>query len=180
MPTVPAVPPSDRIFARIERFQCACPSCGRLLTSTQDQGHLAKRLTARGEGQGDQPSHKYRKRMRTVKSVKYLTWNPYTQRMTCPWCNRAFVVGLLFYPSLPGGPRATEPPSDVAPTPRERQELARRDRIEQARGAGGWYLERVPQDGEPVNLHVPATCRCPPRGVAAECPIHGQPQAPLP
>jgi hypothetical protein len=56
-----------------------------------------------------------------------------------PWCNRAFVVGLLFYPSLPGGPRPTDPPPDVALTPRERQELARRDRIEQARGAGGWH-----------------------------------------
>lgn len=181
MPTVPAVPPADRIFARIERFQCACPSCGRLLTSTQDQGHLAKRLVARGEAQGEQLApHRYRKRMRTVKSVKYLTWNPYNQRMTCPWCNRVFVVGLLFYPVTPGSPMRGEPPVDVAPTPRERQELARRERIEQARGAGGWYLEQVAIAPEPVNLHVPASCCCPPRGVAAECPIHGQPQAPLP
>jgi hypothetical protein len=174
MPTLPAVPPADRIFARVQTFQCACPSCGRLLTSTQDQGNLSQHLTARGEMQ---PGHKYRKRMRTVKSVQYLTWNPYTQRLTCPWCNRAFVVGLLFYPVPAGGPRTLDPPPDVVPTIRERQELARRDRIEQARGAGGWYLEHVYQQGEMVNLHVPAACSCPRRGWASDCRLHGTPPA---
>lgn len=178
MPTVPAVPPHDRIFGRIERFQCACPSCGRLLTSTQDQGHLAKHMLAAGEKPSEQlPSHRYRKRMRTVKSVQYLTWNPYNQRMTCPWCNRVFAVGLLFYPVTPGSPLRSDPPIDVVPTPRERQELERRERIEQARLAGGSYLEEVWRGGDPVNLYVPAGCLCPPRGWASDCPLHGSPPA---
>ena len=168
--------PADRFFARLEKFQCACPSCGRLLTSHQDQGNLSQHLLAAGQAL---PSAKYRKRMRTVKSIQYLTWNPFTQRLTCPWCNRAFVAGLILYPVKPGGLRPQDPPPDVEPTIRERQELARRDRMEQSRLAGGYYADHVWAPGEPVNVHVDQPCSCPPRGWASDCPVHGSSQEPV-
>jgi hypothetical protein len=163
MPSAPTTPPHDRFFARLERFQCACPSCGRVLLSTQDQGTLSKHLLADGE---KPPSQKYLKRARTVKAAQQLVWNPYTQRLTCPWCRTAYVAGLLLFPT-PGGKQADAPP-DTRPT--------RSERMERARIAGGYHLQTVYRDGQDVNLAVTATCSCPPKGWVVTCPVHGTPE----
>jgi hypothetical protein len=165
MPTLPQMPAHDRFFARLERFQLSCPNCLRLLTSWQDQGALAKHFRA---GDYAPKAVKYRRRMRTVKAVQYLVFNPFTQRLTCPWCNAAFHVGLVAYPVQKGGVRPSQAPPDTLPTRTERLELARL--------AGGWLVEQVYKHGGDVNLHVAAPCSCPRRGMAPDCALHGQPQ----
>jgi hypothetical protein len=161
MPTVPAMPPADRCFARLERFQCACPSCGRLMTSHQDQGHLSKRLLADGY---KPTSQKYRRRARTITATRQLTWNPYTQRLTCPWCRNSFVAGLVLFPAM-GGP-CNEAPPDTVPTRAERMQLRAI--------AGGWCTEEGYHNGDPVNQYVPGGCSCPLTGWSAECRLHGK------
>jgi hypothetical protein len=170
MPTTPTPPPADRFFARIERFQCACPSCGRLLNSTQDQGHLARHFKHSKEAR---TTDKYRKRARTVTAASQLTWNPYTQRLRCPWCRYQFVVGLLVFPVGDGlkGSGAFDPPPDVAPTRSERLELRRL--------AGGYCAEESYAYGAPVNHYVPAPCSCPEKGWIVSCPVHGQMPSPV-
>src|SRR5262245_11613887 len=121
MPTIYALPSSTRFFARLERFQCACPSCGRLLTSQQDQGHLSKHLLAEGAKPTRQTTPAYRRRARTITAARQLTWNPFTQRLTCPWCRACFVAGLLLYPVGQSG-RGADAPPDTVPTHAERQE----------------------------------------------------------
>ena len=44
MPTVPHMPPASRFFARLDKFECACPSCGRLIFNGLDARQLPKRL----------------------------------------------------------------------------------------------------------------------------------------
>ena len=163
MPTVPAIPPHDRFFARLERFQCACPSCGRLLTSSQDQGFLVEKY----QPKHSRPHAQQQRLARRVKDANKLVWNPFTQRLRCPWCQRAFVAGLLLYPVKPGSARITEQPPDVT--------KIRRDRLEERNQAGGWQVEEPYVVGQHVNLMVEACCSCPPRGWASDCPLHGQP-----
>lgn len=98
MATWPRVPPHDRLFARVEKFQCVCPNCGRLVLSAQ---------------------------MRTKRRVPTI-WNPYTQRLTCPSCTTTFVIGLLLFPISNLGPTSRdEAPPDTRPTRSERIERAR-------------------------------------------------------
>jgi hypothetical protein len=97
MPTIPAMLPSDRFFAHLEKFQCACPSCGRLLVVAPRKHEAGKRRSL-------------------------LLWNPVTQRLRCSHCHGAFAAGLVLYPTAP---HTMDPPPDTVRTRQERMELRR-------------------------------------------------------
>lgn len=144
MPTVPAMPPADRCFAHLDKFQCDCPNCGRLLDAALRDHRVGKGQKGKARGR--------------------LAWNPFTQRLDCPYCHASFAAGLVLYPAAP---YTMEPPPDVVRTQRER-------RMEQRRGAGGWCVEGTYVSGTPVNLYVQAPCSCPRRGWSSGCPLHGR------
>jgi hypothetical protein len=146
MPTRPTVPPHDRIFAHIEKFECACPGCGQVMQVRGSQHYKPAKTVP-------------------VRPINKRLWNPVTQRLKCPICHAAFAVGLLFYPLAARHP-LIEPPPDVLKT--------RRERLEARRLAGGWVMDTRYRPGDPVNLYVPASCSCPERGWASDCPVHGQ------
>jgi hypothetical protein len=155
MSTAARVPPADRFWARLEKFQCACPGCGEVI-AVRGSTHIkeAKAVAAR--------------------PINHRVWNPVLQRLRCPVCHCAFVAGLLLYP-LPGR-HPIDPPPDVVRTRLER-DVALRTRLERQearRIAGGWCAEASYTNGSPVNLHVTAGCSCPARGWASDCPLHGQ------
>lgn len=153
MPEIPRMPPGRRVFARIDKFECSCPHCGRMVFAGMDGRHLGQgRLRA--------------KRRPRAEEVLKSFWNPYTQRYRCPWCWHVYTVGLVFYPALrPAGGISADPPPDCTPTPAELAELRRL--------AGGWLAERGRHPLDDANLLVPTPCTCPLQGTAPECPLHG-------
>ncbi|HKB39431.1 MAG TPA: hypothetical protein VKD72_23545 [Gemmataceae bacterium] len=160
MPHVPTMMPSTRFFARLDRFECECPNCGRLLFAALDMrrapnglwGINARRTVAKSEPRR--------------KSVRNLTWNPYSQRLCCPWCRKSYVCGLLVFPVKNGMWRLVRPPFDAKPNKRELAEIRRR--------AGGWYLTHEFLRGEHANLAVQQPCVCPETGLEVpDCPVHG-------
>jgi hypothetical protein len=160
MPDVPRMVPSRRCFARIDRYECACPHCGRLIFAGIDGKFLPKRLV---ENNRARAAAKARPR---AKSVAALFWNPYTQRLVCPWCERVYTVGLLFYPVQDRGRKVTQPAPDTEPTATEVAEMRRL--------AGGWFVKRVQLPGDHANLHVQAECSCQDGGTDPACLLHGE------
>jgi hypothetical protein len=150
--------PADRFFARVDKFECECPSCGRLLFSTE-RPPKASRLQSRGRQRGD-----IRETPRTA-SVWDLVWNPLSQRLRCPWCGIVYLIGLVAFPVKHGARRPLKAPPDTIPDKRQLLELRRR--------TGGWWAKAHYAEGQEVNLVVDEPCICPPNGWAVACPIHG-------
>ena len=165
MPRQPNAPPSDRLFARVDRFDVECPSCGEVI-----RGQLSPR------GQGGTPGEQLDKLAkggrlaRGRRSNQATAYNPLTSTLTCPFCYRKYQVGLILWPVKPGDWRY-QIPEDQKPTARQRLQLRNLAR--------GIVAEQVKAKGEPTNVYVAAECVCPLRGWAPACPVHGDPsQAP--
>lgn len=162
MPYVSCTPSADRFFARLEKFECECPNCGRLIFASLDRKDLPSRLqsTAHLRRDGRMTPHS--------KRIWNLVWNPYTQRLACPWCHKAFMAGLLLFPVAPRIHRQLDPPPDVDPTAREWAEIRRK--------ASGWYARELhAREDQHVNRMVTSPCSCPERGWVVTCPVHGDP-----
>ena len=157
MPETPRMPPGRRCFARIDRFECACPHCGRLIFAGLDRKFLPKRLQ---EPNRARAAAKQRPR---AASVLRMFWNPHTQRLACPWCDHVFTVGLVFYPHPRG--KHLPVPLDVEPTAAEVAELRRL--------AGGWFVSKTREVRHHANLSVQAECSCPLQGTDPSCALHG-------
>jgi hypothetical protein len=160
MPEIPRMLPSRRCFARIDRFECECPNCGRLIFTGIDRRFLPKRLANMPRARG------VAKQRPRASSVLRLFWNPYTQRMQCPFCEKVYTLGLLLYPVKGRGRRVAQPAPDVEPTPAEVAEMRRL--------AGGWFVKRVRLPEEHANQVVTAECCCPEYSTAPSCPLHGE------
>jgi predicted RNA-binding Zn-ribbon protein involved in translation (DUF1610 family) len=155
------MPPATRIWARLDRFAVACPSCGGVIVTHGERRQLPARLD------GDSRRRYEAKERPTTPSTRKLRWNPYTQRLKCPHCGVAHHVGLVLYSVRR---LMLTAPSDTIPNAHERAELRSL--------GGGWYLDRpYEQEGQPVNLAVDVPCSCPPRGWAVTCAVHGDPAA---
>jgi hypothetical protein len=97
MPRVPDLPKHLRFFARLEKFHCECPKCGRVIST----------FTKRSKSQ--QP---------------FAVWNPITGRLRCPYCNTQYGTGLLLYPVATRKPGVHEHrPYDWTPTWQQLREL---------------------------------------------------------
>lgn len=159
MPEIPRMPPGRRCFARIDRFECECPHCGRLIFAGIDKRFLPKRLQDMARARA---AAKQRPR---AESVLRMFWNPYTQRLCCPWCDHVFTLGLVFYPVGKRSKRIVAPAPDVEPTPAEVAEMRRL--------AGGWFVRGGKAPTDYANQIVTAECSCPPQGTDPGCPLHG-------
>jgi len=160
MPYLRTAPEATRFFARLDHFECECPSCGRLIIpSKNDWANALSR--ARATDLQTAPAR--------AKSRKHwdLTWNPVTQRVKCEGCGRRFVAGLLLYSVPPGSKVPLDPPPDVIPTVRELAVLRQH--------AGGWWATTTYERGGHVNVVVTSPCVCPENGWAERCPVHGDP-----
>jgi hypothetical protein len=153
------MPPGRRCFARIDRFECECPHCGRLIFAGIDKKFLPKRLA---QTTAARAAAKQRPR---ASSVLALYWNPYTQRLECPWCDHVYTLGVVFYPVKNRGRRIVAPAPDVEPTPAEVAEMRRL--------AGGWIVKGGKEPADHANLVVPAGCSCPVGGTEPTCAVHG-------
>lgn len=149
MPRRPVVLPADRFFARLDKFECECPSCGSIIFAGR-----TPRTRSAARLQPDSPS------------VWKLTYNPNSQRLRCPHCNLTYIVGLLAYP-VPHHRRSLEAPPDTVPTSRQWMEMRKQ--------GGGWFVRKAYTLGEEVNLVVDSPCSCGPKSWAPTCPIHGDP-----
>ena len=159
MPEITRMPAGRRCFARIDRFECECPHCGRLIFAGIDKRHLPKRLA---ENNRARAAAKARPR---AASVLALFWNPYTQRLACPWCDHVYTLGVVFYPVKNRGRRISVPAPDVEPTPAEVAEMRRL--------AGGWFVKGGKRPEDHANQVVRTTCCCPPLGTDPRCALHG-------
>jgi len=158
MPHNHAMIPADRFFARLDKFVCECPSCGELLCAEEERHGRKRSLRTMSQRRSDARENP------GVPAIWTLRWNPYTQRLWCPWCRNSFVAGLMLYPMKLGGPRPTSAPPDTIPT--KRQLLALR------RQAGGFFAEQVFHRGDEVNLVIDADCTCPEGEYNPRCLIH--------
>lgn len=163
MPYVPTVPSADRFFARLDAFECECPSCGRLIFCSLNKHSLGVQLQNLAHLRRDA------QHMPKARRIWELVWNPHSQRLACPWCGRSYIAGLMLYPVRPHAQRPLDAPPDTVPGPRELAQLRRK--------AGGWHARALHQTGQHVNQAVTSPCSC---GAAAEgwsvtCPVHGDP-----
>jgi hypothetical protein len=147
MPYARTSPPSDRFFARLDKFEAECPTCGKLLYATLDRRSYRARLTAKGH------------------VARNSLWNPCTQRLKCRWCGTVYMAGLLLHPVAPGLKAIVDPPPDVVPSARE-VAVSRQK-------AQGWWATKTYQRGQPVNVAVVSPCSCPQKGWSVACPVHG-------
>jgi len=158
MPHVPSMPPNNRFFARLDRFECECPSCGELLFTMHDaRRHPGWRHT----------NHR-RRALAAEKprspSIRDMVFNPVTQRLRCPFCRSTYAVGIVAYPIHPGG-YLREEPSDTRPTKRQRMEMRR--------AAGGFFIDKDNRSSDEVNLAIDGDCSCPEKGWVPSCRVHG-------
>jgi len=162
MPHTRTSPTADRFFARLDKFECECPSCGRLLLAVMDQkSHTQARRALR-----------QRTAVRiTAKSRRDLTavWNPHNQRLKCPWCSVVYMAGLLLWPASHTSRKILDPPPDVIPTARE----VAAGRLK----AGGWWASKAYERGQHVNVAVATPCSCPEKGWSVTCAVHGDLEA---
>lgn len=163
MPHVPTMPPATRFFARVDRFEAECPNCGRIIATQHTRGRELPHDWRR-DAQG------YR-RPRIKQTRRRLIWNPVSQRLACPWCQKTYLVGLLLYPVTYGMWRLMEPPPDAVPDRRQYAEIRRR--------AQGWYRTMLAKQDQEVNLVVDGGCRCQDGELEdARCPVHGRTSRP--
>ena len=164
MPHVPAMPPADRFWARLDRFELTCPTCNHVFqTWYERKGQpLPDRLRRRSERRA------YVKMAPTSPKILKLIFNPLTQRLECPWCGAVYVAGLVLYSQKRGSRRHTLEPPDVKLTAHERAAL-RAD-------AGGWWLRQLYDARQAgVNLAIDEPCNCAkPYGYNTACPVHGE------
>jgi hypothetical protein len=158
-------PGATRFYARLDRFEAECPNCGHVITPTATDGRGPARLANLGNRRAAA-----RSTPRNA-SVRDLVWNPYSQRLHCPFCDMSFHAGLLLYPVKKGAWITTAPP-DCLPNARQRQEI-------RAQGRGWWAIEPHSKQHE-VNVSITAECSCPDRGTSRTCPIHGWQEAKAP
>lgn len=158
MPHVTTMPAGSRFFARLDRFECECPKCGQVLTPMTGTAHLPHYLKEN------------RTRLRTVarhnpahKHIRKLTWNPYTQRLHCPYCQSTFIAGLILWSVREGQWPPLTPPPDAVPDPRQMLQL-------RSMARGWWALDRRLRDQE---ANIAASCSCPDRGTSRTCSLHG-------
>jgi hypothetical protein len=146
MPHVPSLPPSDRVYARLDRFEVECPRCGRVVSSWLK----VQRGTVRMPGVHDRAPSRF-------------LFNPLTQRLNCP-CGVSWVVGVVLYHVQRHANYAQ--PSDTIPTRRQLAQLRRK--------TGGVWVETKRDGDDPVNLVVDRPCICERADRwAPDCPIHG-------
>ena len=162
MPHEPTAPPGTSIFARIDRFHCECPSCGSLVVAaidlrrSRERDILAKRANKQRR---TQTSREHARQNRTH------PYNPFLQTLTCPSCERVYIVGLLLWTPRRGSWKV-RPPADTLPNRRQIAQLRA-----YAESKWPWQLKRF---GDPVNVVVEGECCCPaPDGRDPACPIHG-------
>jgi hypothetical protein len=160
MPHRRTVPPADRFFARLDKFECECPNCGQMIFTAHDDRTLPARLLGPDK-------RRHAAALPRNQSVWNLVWNPLAQRLRCPWCGIAYYAGLMLYPSKSGARRALAAPPDA--TPDKRQWLAIRRR------AGGFFAKDTYIYGQNVNWVIDADCTCGEDTWAPACPIHGDP-----
>jgi len=162
MPRVPRLPPATRMYARLDRFACECPSCGQLIESAYEpvKAQRLAKLSRRRQVAAGEP---------TSRSVRKLRWNPALQRLRCPHCGVVYMVGLLLFQVASNAYGRLVAPSDVRMTPADR-------RLVRARG-GGWLVAQKYHAGDPVNLVVEDPCSCPVKGWDRRCAVHGEPPA---
>ena len=164
MPRIPRMIPADRCFARIDRFECECPDCGRLILPARQGRKLPPRLE---RSIGDQ-----RDVARSQPAVgERLVYNPHTQLVRCTSCGRSYVVGLVLFPLRRGASRPVDAPIDAEPT--------RAQRLAMTRLAGGWAARQAYVENETqVNQVITQPCSCPARGAGdPTCPVHGTREA---
>ena len=163
MPHVPQLPPTDRFFARLDKFEMECPACGQVFPSWQVGREAPLMASSRTRAQLRHQA----KVSPAGKTVRKMVFNPLTQRVECPSCHSVYVLGILAY-SIGCGRRSAIPePPDTVPTAHERAALRRR--------AGGWWLNRIYQREQEVNIVVEPGCLCPLYGAdSAACPVHGE------
>lgn len=160
MPRVRTSPPADRFFARLDKFEAECPNCGRLIFVARDKRAYTGQQRPLSYREAKRLAPHSRRRVNTV-------WNPVTQRMKCPWCNTAYVCGLIAYPAPRGVRYLLDVPPDV--------KLEAREIAVSRLKAGGWWAAQAYERGQHVNVAVETPCSCPPRGWLAHCAVHGDP-----
>lgn len=178
MPHEPTAPPGIPIFARVDRFHCECPTCGALIVGdvdprrSQKRDILAKRANLEsphapgGRRRQSAPGGRRRQTSRErARQNRQYPYNAYLQTLTCPYCDRVYVVGLLLW-TLQRGSWMKQAPADTIPTRRQLAQLRAH-----AESKWPWQMKRF---GDPVNVSVTAPCSCPqPDGHDLACPIHG-------
>ena len=167
MPHQPTAPPGISIFARIDRFHCECPTCGALVVAEVDPRRSRKRdiLAQRANLEAPQPGRRRRQTARAFARANRLhPYNAYLQTLTCPYCERVYVAGLLLWTLQPGS-WVKRPPADAIPTRRHLAQLRAH-----AESKWPWQMTRF---GEPTNVYVTEPCRCESNKRDPACPIHG-------
>lgn len=165
MPRQPDQPPGGRIYARLDRFDVECPTCGRVIV-----GHA----TFRGHGIAAADALEKQRRQGRLsigrRGNQATAYNPITSTLTCPWCLRRYQVGVVLWPAAIGD-KGVATPEDQRPT--------RQQAIELRNLARGIAAEKAKRRAEAVNVFVEsqpgelAECRCPRRGWKPSCPVHG-------
>lgn len=171
----PTMPPADRLFARIDRFECECPSCGRIISPYR--GKITGAVLDPLDPPQEKPSRLRDKSRYTRNSpdappkrigdlmIKSLVYNPVTQRVCCPWCKAVYVAGVVLYPVPSGSQASLYAPPDVEPNARQRQQLRSYAR--------GWYANKLHAVRDEVNIYVENSCTCPANQWRPSCPLHG-------
>ena len=132
---MPDVPPA-RLWAQLVPARLECPACGCLIWF----------------GSGGPAAHRR-------------AYNRHTSRLTCPACQKVYVVGVLLW-NVPEGGRS----------PRERHpdhELTLKQAAK-ARQLVGFSTSLIARANDPVNRYLSGECCCWPLGWREECPIHGR------
>lgn len=157
MPRTPAIPPSDRFFARLEGAMLECPRCGTL-------DYFSQRGAA-----GKSAEDLRIKRLARYKRLSKPSWNPSTGRWKCPSCHLTCILGILAWPTTTA-PHQTRPRDQV---PNQRQLLQLRNE-----GGGRWMREAL-TGYRAKGSNLTAGCRCAPGCAYTDqreptCPIHGE------
>lgn len=148
-------PDGDRFFARILAAMLECPRCGWL-----DSFHW-RRLSRL-------PTNLRSRRMED----KTPGWDPTTASWRCGQCGLLVTLGVLAWPLLPVGSRATSRPRDQVPNERELAQL-------RARGSGIWLpqAQAIPRHRAPdTNITAKCTCLPPALGTHASGAWTGEPR----
>lgn len=170
MPRQPHAPPGISIFARVDRFHCECPTCGALIVGDVDPRRSQKRdiLAKRANLESANARLTSRRRKTSAreraKSNRKYPYNAYLQSLTCPYCDRVYIVGLLLW-SPQQGTWNQRAPADTLPNRRQLAEL-------RAHAASKWPWQAI-RHGENVNVFVTTPCTCPQAGCDPACPVHG-------
>lgn len=118
-------PNATRFFARVRAAVLECPACGHVISFGQPRDAQAG------------------------------SWDKTTSRLTCPQCQRVFLLGILAWPTRKGGARVSNTlPRDQVPDERQRAELRAQAR--------GWWMPEDQAKGRwrPDDTNGTAVCTC--------------------